>query len=156
MKRISIAILSVLLVAALAARQRPIQFGTDNDVIVQSDGGYTGGLFLGFSFNSGKISKETVLDSKLSSEKNTGAWSVQVRQKIWTPADISLKTPLGNDRRYAGQLTLALATHLFSESSSWLLGLQAGVIGPSSGADSVQRETHKWFGSTELKAGVIR
>lgn len=69
-------------------------------------------------------------------------------QSIFTPEDLSLAVPDPADRPYAGWLYAG--ARLYRESAGVLdrLEVKAGVVGPASGADAVQRYWHAlhWFG----------
>lgn len=86
---------------------------------------------------------ETNADTRL-------AWSLG--QQIYTPADITIKTLQPNDRPYAGWLYTSVglvtdnraASHYVDE-----LEFVLGLVGPNSGAESVQKTIHKWTGSEQ-------
>lgn len=75
-------------------------------------------------------------------------------QQIYTPADISKRELIPDDRPYAGWLYLSVgllndnrATRSFIDQ----LDVVVGQVGPDSGAESVQRTVHKWIDSDEAK-----
>jgi hypothetical protein len=69
-------------------------------------------------------------------------------QSMFTPEDLSMAVPDPKDRPYAGWLFLG--ARLYRETDNVLDRAQVtlGVVGPSSGADAVQRWWHAlhWFG----------
>lgn len=77
-------------------------------------------------------------------------WSLG--QQIYTPANIKIKAPQPNDRPYAGWLYTSVglvtdkraASHYVDE-----LELVVGLVGPNSGAESVQKTVHKWTDSDQ-------
>jgi lipid A 3-O-deacylase len=75
-------------------------------------------------------------------------FEVSVGQKMFTPTDLSATEPAPGERPYAG---LAYATlGMVSESDQDVLDqlqILVGVVGPSSGADEVQRFVHNVIGA---------
>lgn len=122
-----------------------IQIGLDNDVIFKADGDYTGGIFAGYGSSP---ADKNILGDAFSLSDSANIWSLQLQQRLWTPTDIGKEEPQPNERPYAGVLTLNLATMSFNESESLRMELVGGVIGPSSGAETLQKTTHRWFSST--------
>lgn len=141
------AVIAPLLLAPVLTYGAVLQLGTDNDIIFKSDGDYTGGLFLGFG--STPISKDaaSALVKKLNMEDAFYSWSSQFQIKVWTPSDINAQTPKPNERPYAGTLTADLGGNLYNRSKSLHFGVKAGIIGPSSKAESFQKNIHKWTDS---------
>ena len=125
-----------------------LQLGTDNDIIFKSDGDYTGGLFFGYSSTPTTKDIATGLASRLNMAGAFYSWSSQLQIKAWTPSEIKLQAPQPNERPYAGTLTADLGGNLYNSSKSLHLGIKAGVIGPSSKAESFQKKIHKWTGSS--------
>lgn len=77
-------------------------------------------------------------------------WSLG--QLIFTPADISKKTPQPDDRPYAGWLYTSVGLVTDNRKKSYsvdTLELVLGLVGPNSGAESVQKTIHKWTGSEQ-------
>jgi len=72
----------------------------------------------------------------------------ELTQLMFTPSDLSLSNPDPTDRPYAGLLYLGFTTHLERENSLHSLKLIAGIAGPDSFADDVQRFTHEELNST--------
>ena len=78
-------------------------------------------------------------------------------QNIYTPENISLRDPIGNDRPYAGWLYGAASVHV--ETRQTLIGrpfdvldtveLQLGVIGPLSLAEQTQKTVHSLINTTQ-------
>ncbi|MBY5991514.1 lipid A deacylase LpxR family protein [Ferrimonas balearica] len=120
----------------------------DNDVVLQTDGDYTNGLFLGY------YSKpDAPLPRWMSpfADGLTGGinyWQLDLAQKMWTPSDLDEEEQDATERPYAGTLTLSLALGKLQADRDDQYRLLLGVVGPASGAEAVQRVTHKWFGST--------
>ena len=91
-------------------------------------------------------------------------------QAIYTPYEVARSDLILDDRPYAGWLYLGgtLKTHFVVPQSGWLiaerLDVQAGIVGPSSGAEQAQRTTHKvlraydvngWDHQLKDEAGVV-
>jgi hypothetical protein len=66
-------------------------------------------------------------------------------QSIYTPRDTTLTNPDPADRPYAGWLYLELAFVSKTPSISDTFSIQAGLIGPHSLAEDVQRIVHEWM-----------
>lgn len=75
-------------------------------------------------------------------------FEASVGQKMFTPSDLSVRSPAPNERPYAG---LAYGTFgVIGESDKDVLDqiqLLVGVVGPSSGADDVQKFVHRVVGA---------
>lgn len=77
-------------------------------------------------------------------------WSLG--QQIFTPADISIAAPQPKDRPYAGWLYTSLGLVVDNRKESHYVDkieVVLGLVGPNSGAESVQKTIHKWGGSDE-------
>jgi lipid A 3-O-deacylase len=67
-------------------------------------------------------------------------------QLQFTPNDIGRQIPDPTDRPYAGFLYLGITTYLKQDESLHGLKLLAGVVGPASGSELIQKLTHRLFG----------
>jgi len=67
-------------------------------------------------------------------------------QSILTPDDISQSALIPNDRPYAGWLYAGIGLVSVSDDHLDNLELDLGVVGPLSGASTVQKTWHRWFG----------
>lgn len=135
---------TLLVFIATPALSSVLQLGIDNDVIFQSDGDYTNGLYIGYG-------KEMIIANPvgfMELDDASGQFSAQLGQKIWTPSEIGSKTPIANERPYAGLLYLKLGAGTFNTQRAWQASMLAGTMGPASGAESVQKNSHRWFSST--------
>ena len=121
-----------------------LQFGIDNDVIFQSDGDYSSGLYLGY----GAVHNSNNAHGIFRLDGGEYSWSAQLGQKIWTPSDLNPVTPVAGERPYAGLLYARLGTGVFKTEQAYDLSLMIGIMGPSSGAESLQKNSHRGFGST--------
>ena len=76
-------------------------------------------------------------------------WQFKVQQNMYTPSDIKVKEPIKGDRPYAGMFIGGIGKELFMDAKSpWshYLEINAGVIGPASGAEQAQKMIHKILG----------
>jgi hypothetical protein len=67
-------------------------------------------------------------------------------QSILTPDDISQSALISDDRPYAGWTYLGIGMVAVKNDRLDNLELDIGVVGPSSGAEDVQKTWHRWFG----------
>jgi lipid A 3-O-deacylase len=77
-------------------------------------------------------------------QKNFG---VAFGQNIYTPRDIEARAPDPTDRPYAGWSYLEMAFVSKTPAISDTLAIQAGLIGPHSQAEDLQRIVHRWSDS---------
>lgn len=77
-------------------------------------------------------------------------YSVFLGQSMFTPEDLSLDLPDPHDRPYAGWLYGGV--RMYTESAALLdrVELKLGIVGPSSGADAVQR----WWHALHIFGGI--
>ena len=66
-------------------------------------------------------------------------------QNMYTPRNIETATPDPLDRPYAGWTYLEMAFVSKTPALSDTIAIQAGIVGPHSGADDTQRIVHRWF-----------
>ncbi|SFU41235.1 lipid A deacylase LpxR family protein [Halomonas korlensis] len=71
--------------------------------------------------------------------------------QMYTPDNIEVARLIENDRPYAGVLMGGISLFDSERHTGWRkarsLTLDAGIVGPASGADFLQREFHRWIGS---------
>ncbi|SMO68523.1 lipid A deacylase LpxR family protein [Solitalea koreensis] len=111
----------------------------DNDVFTLSrvDRYYTNGLFAAYQtalkHNSVKIEKTL--------------FSAEIGQEIFTAYSVRNKDPQKIDRPFAGYLFVKAATSfLYKREQKLSIAINLGVIGPTSGAESFQKNYHALFG----------
>ena len=135
----------------------------ENDLFAQTDKHYTNGLRLGWISDPlsgdqpGSFSKEYtlflyhVVDSlpliTLDADKKHNA-GFSVHQMMFTPQDITSSTPNYNDIPYAGHLMFSSFLFEYDDTSYDEYKMQLGIVGPASGAESVQKFIHKITDST--------
>lgn len=118
----------------------------ENDTFGGTDANYTNGISLALT-RAGKGLLGGVWDLRGEAEGKRFA-TYELTQLQFTPNDLKSSDPDPNDRPYAGVLYLGVTTHLQREESLHSLKLMAGVAGPASYAEGLQRYTHRVFGYT--------
>lgn len=116
----------------------------ENDTFGGTDANYTNGMSLAFS-GSGEGLIGGVWNLFGAPEGRRFA-AYDLGQLQFTPNDIGRQNPDPNDRPYAGLLYLGLTTFLRDEENLHGIKLFAGVVGPASLSESVQKATHRLFG----------
>lgn len=161
------ALLAIIAQTALVAQtplQQNISHSTfsiylENDVFANTDQNYTHGC--GVSW----ISSDFLLTgnrwrmsrpffgflSLLGSSGQSGNISLNFRQNIYTPGDISTPTPIINDEPYAGLTFFAFGFHAKSSRALSSLELDIGMVGPHSYADRSQKKVHQWIQDQDPK-----
>jgi lipid A 3-O-deacylase len=113
---------------------------TDNDSYLAqgSDRYYTDGIFIYYK-HALKVEDNTELRNKV--------LGFELGQKIFNAQSGSVPSPVYVDRPFAGYLYIGSALNLLYKNESNLkLSAQLGVVGPASGAESLQNFVHKTFG----------
>ena len=112
-----------------------------------SDAYYTQGLQLTYAPDAPVDWPKNFLPSSYSDREIQTQFSIG--QAIYTPYEVARSDLILDDRPYAGWLYLgaAIKSHHVLPQSGWLiaerLDVQAGIVGPSSGAEQAQRTTHQ-------------
>jgi lipid A 3-O-deacylase len=131
-----------------------VSFTWDSDLFVGSDDGYTNGGFLSW-FDTGRRSNRqpeppvpvVPLLWSMSTEKDP-LYTVNAHtlgQMMVTPEDIKAEHPNPDDLPYAG-LFYYVSSHLkVYERYADMASVTLGLVGPASGAESVQRYIHSRF-----------
>lgn len=154
----------VLALSPLAAQADVFNVAWDNDLFTGQDKGYTNGVRLSYltdsaeqdSGASGAFARSVKHGlSWLPGIGNQGdehALTLSLRQLMVTPADITNPEPQLDDIPYAGHLSLSGTLWRWNADSITGYGAHIGIVGPDSGAESVQEWVHKVTGS-ERPAG---
>jgi len=140
-------------------------FSIDNDLIFGSDDKYTGGFQIGWmsdelnaseagSFQRGFVSGMSALLTSLvpfdlSGMKRSGALSLQ--GIAVTPEATDRTEPVYDDVPYMGSTALTASLFVWDEKVFHEALVTLGVIGPSSGAEEVQKGLHRLFRIAEPK-----
>jgi lipid A 3-O-deacylase len=112
----------------------------ENDFIGGTDENYTNGMSLALT-QTGKGLLGGVWDLFGEAAGNRFA-TYELTQLMFTPSNLKRSNPDPTDRPYAGLLFLGFTTHLERENSLHSLKLIAGVAGPASFAEDIQRFSH--------------
>ena len=136
-----------------------VNLSWDNDLLTGTDRGYTNGVRFSYltdtaDENDGKSARfARILRDELRFLPGIGtvdskqAVSLSLRQFMVTPEDITVKGPQFDDIPYAGHLSLSGTLWSWNADTITGFGAHIGVIGPESGAESVQKWVHKATGS---------
>jgi hypothetical protein len=116
-------------------------FRWENDTFGNTDANYTNGISLAFT-KTGKGLLGGIWD--LGGEAAGKRFATyELTQLQFTPVDLELDNPPLTDRPYAGVLYFGISTHLQQEENLHSLKLMLGAAGPASGAEGLQRFTHR-------------
>jgi hypothetical protein len=127
----------------------------ENDLFGGTDRNYTNGLQ--FSWLSAKNDLPPAIDwmtDRLSFLAKPGAdwrYGFVAGQTMYTPTDITIAAPQPGDRPYSGWLFGGLSLTADSGDRLDTIEFHAGVVGPASGAEFVQRNWHAQIGSPDPK-----
>lgn len=117
----------------------------ENDSFGGTDANYTNGISMALT-SRGKGLLGGVWDLAGNTEGERFA-TYELTQLMFTPEDLKRSNPDPADRPYAGLLYLGFATHMQREDSLHSLKLMAGVAGPASYAEGLQRFGHRVLGT---------
>lgn len=124
----------------------------ENDIFGDEDKDYTNGLRFDY------ISRRNDLPAAGRFARNHLRWltsaddwymTYAIGQNIFTPSDISLSIPPPGERPYAGFLYGAIGIAADSGNKLDVIGLEIGMVGPSSLAEETQKLVHNIVGVTE-------
>jgi hypothetical protein len=87
--------------------------------------------------------------SPLSSSDGALPWSFTLSQLMFTPRDISEPEFPPEDRPYAGWLNASLSVFSLASDRLERFRIGLGVVGPSSGAEQVQKQIHEMVGANQ-------
>jgi hypothetical protein len=138
--RLGAAILLSLAPMTTAAQNWTATLISENDAYFRiSDRHYTNGLYLSLT-----------TPQRPGTETFAYRYGFFIGQNMYTPEDLALDIPDPNDRPYAGWLYAGV--RMYRESATVLdrIDISLGIVGPSSGADAIQR----WFHSLHMFGGV--
>lgn len=133
----------------------------DNDLVADSDDGYTGGFHLGYvsrhraSFADGPVPSAIghALDRlpRLGQPGRRRVIAYGLAQRIFTPEDLESEELVEDDLPYAGLLVASAVAAARDPRHLDALTISVGVVGPSSLAERVQRVAHRVTGSDEAR-----
>ena len=143
-------LVSLFLVSTLFSQELKllnIYFQTENDADFRDDAAYSYGSKIGALFYRDEI-KETFFHIPFSNYKlSNNYFSLSFAHKLYTPKDLKKSTIINEDRAYAGYIYFQGAIHQVKGNSLLSLTTQIGLVGPSSGMESVQKFIHDLIGS---------
>ena len=145
---------SLLLCAPVSSLANQWHFSFDNDVVIGQDGDYSNGFVFGWQavpendFSSAPWPFSWQQALRFSSQSQTSQWGAKIYQRMWTPSEIEYDYAQPDDRPYAGLLELESFTGSFSPSLAQKNWFSLGVIGPASGAQTMQELVHRITQST--------
>lgn len=139
--------------AGAADPKGTLNLSLDNDLWGSgNDRHYTHGTQLSYATNTYQprwlLDAASLMPFYESNDDTRLVWTLG--QKIYTPSDLTRSDLIVDDRPYAGWLyaSLGLVTdHRAAHRHVDQLELIVGLVGPDSGAESVQRRVHKWTNS---------
>jgi len=149
----------VISVFPTSLKAEVVNLSWDNDLLTGTDRGYTNGVRFSYltdtaDENGGKSARfARVLRDELRFLPGIGttdskqAVSLSLRQFMVTPENITVKGPQFDDIPYAGHLSLSGTLWSWNADTITGFGAHIGVVGPESGAESVQKWVHKATGS---------
>ena len=121
----------------------------ENDFFAGTDANYTNGMSMALTqAGKGLLGGVWNLFGEVAGNRFA---TYELTQLIFTPTDLTRSNPDPTDRPYAGLLYLGLTTHLERENSLHSLKLIAGVAGPASYAEDVQKFAHSTTNSTKAE-----
>jgi lipid A 3-O-deacylase len=136
----------------------------DNDLVFDSDDGYSAGLRIGWmgepydrnaegSFNRQYVAAMSGIVSLLgvSFEERRRSGAIGIQALIVTPEDLERPEPIYDDVPYMGLLSSHFSLFSWNAEDVEEFRVSLGVLGPPSNAASVQKRVHRLIGATEPK-----
>jgi len=118
----------------------------ENDIFFDSDKFYTHGTKICYYFTYLQtFDKYFEFLFKKDRAHNIG---LTIGQNMYTPSDISISTPITDDRPYAGWLYGGIIFKSIGSNDTSFIEIDVGTTGPDSYAEEVQKQVHEWTGST--------
>jgi len=134
------AALLLSVVSGTAAAQSTTTLISENDAYFRlGDRHYTNGLYLAFTTPARPVDQDT-----------NRRYTFFLGQSMFTPEDLLADIPDPTDRPYAGWLYLGARLYREHPNALDRFDVSLGVVGPSSGADAVQR----WLHAMRMFGGV--
>lgn len=141
-----LAVKILLLLPMLLSAQKPGEFGivSDNDLYTSpvNDQYYTNGIEIFYRY----------LGTRQNEKVAKRVTEFRIGQYIYNPQSAQAPEIKFQDRPFAGYLFAGAGIHTFYANESLLkLNLQAGVVGPESGAEQVQKGLHSLLGYRQVQ-----
>ncbi len=120
-------------------------YSMENDTDVDTDFGYTHGGRIGLLFYRGDT-RDSWLNIPFTSSQNSNNFiSFTYANQMFTPYDLDETQIIKDDRPYAGYSYIEIGLHQTTETNLDSLTLQTGMVGPSSGMESLQAFLHEYI-----------
>ncbi len=128
----------------------------DNDIIVNSDSGYTNGIYFSlfdvrYDDQNGKSGLLTRPLAFLQSHNTHAVNAYTFGQAMNTPTDITVANPPLDTLPYSGLLYVTNSFITFGNNRADRISTTLGVVGPASLAEPSQKTIHKLIGSDKPK-----
>ena len=131
----------------------------DNDSFIQTDNGYTNGLYVSL-FETGRKTQTTpspdfwvapLAWSLPKTEAREAINAYMIGQAMTTPSDITIENPGENEIPYSALLALTNSYVTYNASVADQISTTVGIIGPAAQGEEVQKLIHRLVGSDEPK-----
>lgn len=117
----------------------------ENDILIQTDRGFTHGLKLTWISKSFDNPRNNVLFGWMPFIHKSGykhMFSYSLRQDVFTPDDLKRVDLDENDRPYAGYLNFEVGIHSLNDKRMTSFSLSMGMVGPMALAELAQKFVH--------------
>lgn len=143
-----------LLLASTLANADVLSIKIENDTFIGEDGQYTGGLEVAYAFAPPADHWTDGLASLLpDGKRQADNVAYRLGYMIYTPENIERSSLIVDDRPYAGLLSggVSLFSEIAAEGARVTRGvhLDVGLVGPATGAETIQSQLHEWTDSDE-------
>jgi len=145
--RMSLSKRSLFVLISTLAQADTASFVFENDAIAGKDYHYTNGLY--YTWMSDKNTTFPDLLSFIDLEQKNVAFSIS--HAIFTPKNKNLSTKDLNDLPYAGYANLNFLAYKSSANFFHEAGVNVGMVGPSTHADTLQKGFHTLIGNDKPK-----
>lgn len=134
-----------------------MSFTADNDSLLNTDNGYTNGLYVSF-FETGEKSGKTPTPDfwvkpllwtlpKQDVEQAINAY--MIGHTMMTPSDITIANPSEDELPYSALLALSNSYVTLGETVSDQISVTLGLLGPSAGGEEIQKAVHEFIDADE-------
>ncbi len=137
----------IILLLSTFAYAGTSSFTLENDAIVGKDNHYTNGIYYTWMSDNNTTFPD-ILPFLNMKQKNV---AFSISHAIFTPKNKKISTRDLNDLPYAGYLDFNFLFYKSSANFFNEIGINAGLVGPSTGADSLQKNFHALIGHDKPK-----
>lgn len=129
-----------------------LSFVIENDVFTGTDRNYTSGVLM--AYLSPPRPEESGLRRfaqriRLAAPTDRVRYGVSIGQSLFTPEDISVPEPLGDQHPYAGWLYVGGSFVVESARTLDTILLEVGIVGPAAQGEDTQKTVHQIVDTTE-------